>query len=274
MSTDLQTVFHFDAGRKSFEDMGQANGATHWREADLMPALGYQTSASFSKAILRAKQSCLSAGLHCEEHFALQPDGTHFLTRFGCYLVAMNGDPKKPQVAAAQAYFATIAQTFQTHLEHADGIDRMLIRGEVTDGHKSLFSTAKSHGVQEYAFFQNAGYMGMYNMSLERLSAMKGVARGEKLIDRMGKAELAAHLFRITQTDEKIKNDDVRGQRALENTARDVGRRVRHTVIELSGKAPENMPLSENIREVRKQIKGTSRTLGKLDGPKKKKRPE
>lgn len=260
MSTEL-TLFHFDDGRQSFEDLGKPNGVTHWCEADMMEALGYESLQSFRKALTRAKQACLSLGMSCEEHIKLMDDGTHCMTRFGCYLVAMNGDSRKPQVAAAQVYFAALAETFQTHIEHADGIDRCLIRDEVTDGQKSLAGTAQSHGVQNYAFFQNKGYLGMYNMSLQRLCSLKGLEKGEKIIDRMGKAELAAHLFRITQTDEKIKNEKILGQTRLENTAYEVGAKVRKTVIELSGQTPEQLPAAQNIKNVKKQLKGTSKKL-------------
>lgn len=269
---NVPTVFHFDQDRKSFEDLGQPNGITHWSESSLMEALGYESQQSFRKAITRAKQACLTLGMACEEHIALLPDGSHCMTRFGCYLVAMNGDSRKPQVAAAQGYFAALAETFQSAIEHADGIDRCLIRDEVTDGQKSLASTAKAHGVQNYAFFQNKGYMGMYNMSLERVRDFKGLKKGEKLIDRMGKAELAAHLFRITQTDEKIKKDQIIGQRNLERTAHDVGAKVRKTVMELSGVEPENLPPAPHISDVKRQIKGTSKKLRDIDG-KRRKRP-
>lgn len=269
------TLFHFDNDRPSFEDLGKPNGATHWREADVRDSLGYQTEASFDKAMTRAKQTCLTLGMSVEDHFARQPDGSYLLTRFGCYLVAMNGDTRKPQVASAQAYFAAIAETFHSHLEHADGIDRLLIREELTDGLKSLASTAKSHGVTNYAFFQNSGYLGMYNMSLTRLVAFKGAKKGEVLIDRMGKAEMAANLFRITQTDEKIKNESIRGQKRLEQTAHDVGRRVRKTMQDLGGKAPEHLPLSEHVNEVRKKLKGTGQNLLNIDKKKAtKKKPQ
>lgn len=266
MSTDL-TLFHFDDNRENFEDKGQPNGTTRWSAEDLMEALGYSTYSSFENAILRAKTACLALKIDCEDHFHRNSDGKVMLTRFGCYLVAMNGDTKKPQVAAAQMYFAAIAETFQSHLEHADGMDRLLIRGEITDGHKSLASTAKRHGVEHYGYFQHQGYMGMYNMPLKRLEELKGVKEGQCLIDRMGKAEMAAHLFRITQTDEKIKNENIRGQDKLEKAAHDVGRTVRKTMQEVSGTAPENLPPAENIKEVRKAIKGTRK---KLDKPKKK----
>jgi DNA-damage-inducible protein D len=267
MSNEL-TLFHFDSDRPSFEDMGRQNGVTHWTEQVLMEALGYEGTPSFRKAVMRAKQACLSSGLQCEDHFVLQPDGSHLFTRFGCYLVAMNGSPSKPQVAAAQAYFAAVAQTFESCIEHADGIDRMLIRDELTDGQKSLASTAKRHGVQNYAFFLNNGYMGMYNMTLKNLCSLKGMPNaGAKLMDRMGKAELAANLFRITQTDEKIKNQNIHGQARLESAAYSVGRTVRQTMIQTSGTKPEQLPLAEDIKAVKKKIKGTSKALG---APKKK----
>ena len=272
MGTDL-TLFHFEENRTSFEDAGKPNGETLWHESVLMDALGYESKASFQKVLSRAKQACLSLNIPCEDHFHRQPDGDHALTRFGCYLVAMNGDPRKPEVAAAQAYFAAIAETFQSHIEHAEGIDRILIREEVTDGQKSLASTAKAHGVKNYAFFQNKGYMGMYNMSLDRLSRYKGVPPKEKLIDRMGKTEMAAHLFRITQTDEKISRESIRGQAGLEQAAYAVGRKVRQTMEDLSGTPPEDLQIAEHVKSVKKKIKGASKTLRQLDKPKKKKKP-
>ena len=138
-----------------------------------MRALGYDDSRSFQRVVTKAKQACLSAGLQCEQHIILQDDGSHLFTRFGCYLVAMNGSPSKPEVAAAQVYFAEIAQTFRTSIEHADGIDRMMIRDELTDGQRSLASTAQRHGVENYAFFQNQGYMGLYNMGIKELLRRK-----------------------------------------------------------------------------------------------------
>ena len=183
----------------------------------------------------------------------------------------MNGDTKKPEVASAQAYFATLAQTFENSLEHADAIDRLLIRDEVTDGQKTLASTAKSHGVTNYAFFQNKGYMGMYNMTLQRLMTYKGLSKSDKLIDRMGKAELAAHLFRITQTAEKIDREAIRGQRNLESAAHEVGKKVRKTMQELGGVSPEDLPAAENLGQVKKKLKGTNKQMKAID--KKKKRP-
>jgi DNA-damage-inducible protein D len=179
MSTE-NTLFHFDDGRPSFEDLGQPNGVTHWTEEVLMSALAYDSKQAFSRAINRAKQACLSVDLPCEDHFVRQADGSHLFTRFGCYLVAMNGDIRKREVAAAQAWFATLAQTFQNHIESADGIDRVLIREEVTDGQRSLASTASQHGVVRFDFFMHKGYLGMYNMGLKQIRQRKRVTGNEK----------------------------------------------------------------------------------------------
>ena len=261
------TVFHFEEDRPGFEDLGKENGATHWDESILMEALGYESGQSFTKALTRAKQACLSLGIQCEDHFIRQPNGKHAITRFGCYLVAMNGDPRKPQVAAAQAYFAAIAETFQTHLEHVEAIERVLIREDMKDGEKALASTAKAHGVQRYDFFQNKGYLGMYNMPLQRLRTYKGIGPKDNLLDRMGRAELAANLFRITQTEQKITKDNIRGQSRLEDTAYNVGREVRNTMQRVSGTAPEELPAAENIKQVRKKLKGTRKQLEKGQHP-------
>ena len=269
MSID-QTLFHFEEGRQSFEDNGKKNGATHWREADIREALGYQTAASFRNVITRAMQACLSLKIQCEDNFVLK-DGEYLLTRFACYLIAMNGDSNKPDDARAQIYLATVAETFQHYLEHTDGIDRILIRDKITDGEKSLASTASRHGVEVYAFFQNAGYRGMYNMDLKRLKQFKGVGEKESLLDRMGKEEAAAHQFRITQTDAKIVKEGIRGQKPLERAAYVVGQMVRGTMEQISGTSPEHLQIAAPIGDVKKRIKGTDKKLRAIDGPAKKK---
>lgn len=167
------------------------NLAIHWDEPIVMEALGYKSEQAFSIALMRAKQACLSLGIQCEEHFVRQTNGSHAITRFGCYLVAMNGDPKKPEVAAAQAYFAAIAETFQDRLEHAEAIERILVSGEVTD-----------------------------------------------------KTELAANLFCITQIEQKITKENIRGQQRIEKAAFDVVQGVRRAMQEISGTMPNELPIA------------------------------
>ena len=216
--------------------------------------------------MMRAMQACLSLGIIPDDNF-VREDESYKLTRFACYLVAMNGDTKKQQVAAAQVYFASLAATYATHLEHTDGIDRLVIRDEVKDGEKSLASTAKRHGVQGrgYGIFKDAGYRGMYNMSLKELKQYKGLKEKVVVADHMGRPELAAHLFRITQTEARIEQKGIQGQRLLNEAARTVGASVRELVIRNTGETPEDIPIAEPINQVRKRIKGSGRNLKKLD---------
>jgi DNA-damage-inducible protein D len=126
-----------------------------------------------------------------------------------------------------------MAEAFRQYVQRADDVERVLIRGEVSDREKALSGTASAHGVEHYQFFQNAGYRGMYNMDLAQIRMKKRVPGGRSPLDLMGKTELAANLFRITQTDEKIRNEDVHGQKPLERAAEHVGRKVRDTMISL-----------------------------------------
>lgn len=268
----FQEVFHFDEDRPGFDDWSNENGNTFWWASDLSKMLGYASPASFRKTIDRAITSCTNAGVNVFDNFqqAQREVGgstkTDFkLSRFACYLTAMNADPKKEEVARAQAYFVTIADSLGQYLREAENVERLIIRKEVTDHEKSLSSTAKSAGVQNFAFFKNAGYMGMYNMTLNRLKERKGIPQSRSPLDFMGKTELAANLFRITQTEERIKAHNIKGQRNLENTARAVGKKVRQSMEEISGTTPEHLPPAEDIKKVRTKLKKTDRQFKKLD---------
>jgi DNA-damage-inducible protein D len=177
----------------------------------------------------------------------------------------MNADPRKPKVAQAQAWFASLAEAFRQYAIEVDGVERVVVRGEVAEREKSLTATVAPRGIENYAFFQNSGYRGLYNMSLWEIRARKGIPEGRSPLDFMGKTELAANLFRITQTEEVIKSENIVGQKPLEHKAESVGRKVRQTMQEISGILPETLPAAGDIKQVQSGIKRIGRDFAKFD---------
>jgi len=266
------SLFHMENDRPGFEDFGNENGGRFWYALDFMKMLGYESLTAFQKPINKAIATCTALNISVVEHFNQVkrvvngvPVADFKLTRFACYLVSINGDVRKPEVAAAQAYFVTMAEAFRQYIQDAESVERVQMREEVSVQETTLSGVAHAAGVTHYPFFQNEGYRGMYCMNLSELRARKGVTHGHSVLDFMGGEELAANLFRITQTQAKIKNDRVRGQAMLERTAHDVGQTVRKTMIEISGKAPESLPVAEDIGKVRGKLKHAHREFKKLD---------
>ena len=241
-----------------------------------MEMLGYESYASFRKAINKAITTCMTLEIDVSENFQQitaivdgKREADFKLSRFACYLVAMNADSKKLQVAQAQVFFAATAETIRRYVDSADDVERVLIRDEVSTHEKALSGAAKKAGVNDkgYALFQNAGYRGMYNMNLSQLKKYKGQKQTKRsLLDFMGKEELAANLFRLTQTELKLKNGGISGQSNAELTAESVGKKVRKTMLDISGVAPEDMELAEDIKKVRTSLKQTHKGLKKIDG--------
>lgn len=264
-----EDVFHFDDSRPHFDGLCRKNGITYWFARDFMKMIGYQTFQSFQKAVQKAIASCTTLGIDIMENFQQvdrEIDGKiekdYKLSRFACYLTAMNGDSKKPEVARAQAYFAAVAETFKRYIDQAEDVERVLIRDEISLHEKSLSGVAKQAGVTEYHFFQNAGYRGLYNMNMSDLKNRKGLIgkdSSRSLLDFMGKQELAANLFRVTQTEAKMENEGIRGQKAAERAAEAVGRKVRETMIEISGDTPESLPLARDLKQVKGDLKASSK---------------
>jgi DNA-damage-inducible protein D len=267
-------VFTADPSSSLFEKYAYENDITYWLASDLMGFLGYEKMSEFQKPILKAQKVCLNLNISAADNFikVTNEDGTTDLrlSRFACYLIAMNGDIKKPEVAKAQVYFAALAESCIQYLNQIEGVVRVELRGEITEREKSLSGVTGDSGVEDYALFRNAGYRGMYNMNLNRLRELRGLPYNRSPLDFMGKTELAANLFRITQTEERIKNQGVYGQAKLEETAEYVGREVRETMQRLSNILPEELPVADDIRLAKKRIRKTARQFKKLDRPKKK----
>ncbi|MEO8429552.1 MAG: damage-inducible protein D [Verrucomicrobiota bacterium] len=269
-----ESPFHLQPDKPGFEALSKTNGFRFWWASELAAILGYESLNGFRKAVERAMIALTSLNIPVFDNIIQEQREVsgrtivdYRLSRFACYLAAMNGDPKKPQVAQAQAYFVQWAEACRLYLEQADGVERVAIRGEVSEHERTLSGTAKMAGVVEYGLFQNSGYRGLYNMDLWQVRRRKGVPSGRSPLDYMGKTELAANLFRVTQTEEKIRGERIRGQKPLERTAEDVGRKVRRTMIEISGKRPEDLPPAEDIKEVHKKLKSSHREIRKLDKP-------
>ena len=259
----------------SFEDFKNQNGITFWWASEFMLMFGYNDMKSFRKVIDRATKAFISLNIdHLDNIVKVtrEIDGLetvdYKLTRFACYLIAMNGDPKKYEVASVQAYFAAQTRKFEIYVDEHTNIERLLIRDEIKEGHKTLYSVAKQAKVEDYAKFQNAGYRGMYNMLNVQLANRRHIDKN-KLFDTMGRAELAANLFRITQTEERIKSQNIYGQQKLEETHFDVGKEVRDMVKRNSGRYPESLPQEQTLSQVKKDLKSDFKVMKMIDKTKK-----
>jgi DNA-damage-inducible protein D len=262
------------ASFQEFEDSAKQNGSRYWDAYDLMKQLGYESYTSFGKVINKAIASCAQLGIQIHDAFVpttIEIEGkstpSYKLSRFACFLITMHADDKKPQVSTSKVYFAAIASSIIEKAIADDDLQRLEMRDEIRTGEKMLASVAKGAGINPdgYAFFKDAGIRGMYNMGLRELTIKKGISLDGTLYDFMGTTELAGNYFRITQTKERIKSRNIRGQRALEATAKEIGATVRHTMIENSGIAPERLPISEDLNAVKKRLKTANKGMKKLD---------
>jgi len=261
----------------NFEDFKNENGMIFWWASQFMVMLGYHDMKHFQKVIDRATKAFINLNIkHFENIIPEQREekGESFqdfrLTRFACYLIAMNGDPKKPEVATAQAYFAEQTRKFELQIQKHEEVERVALREELKEGNTSLSRTAKQADVLDFAKFQNAGYLGLYNRYNWQLAKMRGI-QANQLLEHMGRTELAINIFRVAMTDERIKNRNIKGQKDLERTHHEVGKEVRDQVIKNVGKPPEYLPVEKKLPEVQKELKKGYRGMLKNDSPKKKK---
>jgi DNA-damage-inducible protein D len=265
-------------GNKSFEELKKTNeyGAEYWSAREIQPLLGYTQWRRFEDAIKRAITSCKSSGNEPSHHFAgvgkmidigkggIRDVTDYQLSRFACYLIAQNGDPRKPEIANAQKYFAIQARRQEISDAVAADVERLELRKNAAEEFKALSGAAREAGVNDKIFgvFHDAGYKGMYGgMGRDAIKKFKKIPEKENLMDRMGTTELAANQFRMTQTRDKLAREKVRDQRIAIKTHESVGKEVRDAISRIGGTPPEHLSPAEHIKVVEKRIKSTSPKL-------------
>lgn len=249
--------------QQTFENLKHIdeNGNEFWYARELQKALEYTEYGKFLPVIEKAIEACRKTGFDEGNHFAHVSEmvrigsgaerkmDSYKLSRYACYLIVMNGDPRKEVIALGQTYFAVKTRQKEISDEVAqlsEDEKRLAIRDEVTIRNKFLASSAKAAGVEtpvDYAVFQNRGYQGPYNgLGMKDIHKRKGLKKNEQILDHMGATELAANLFRITQTDDKLRRENIKGKDLANETHFAVGKKVRQTIAELGGTMPEDLP--------------------------------
>ena len=264
----------------TFERIKRVNPEGHesWSARDLARVLKYLNFRNFQPVIEKAKEACAKSGQAVADHFAEMRNMVGIgsgaqrevedwmLSRYACYLVIQNADPSKPLVALGQSYFAV--QTRRQELADDEVLKedktRLLLRAEMKKHNKNLAGVAKQAGViqaVDYAIFMDHGYRGLYGgLGMRDIHGRKRLKSKEHILDHMGSTELAANLFRATQTEEKLRRENVRDKDHANRIHNEVGRTVRKTIHELGGTMPENLPVAESIKKIesreKKRLKG------------------
>lgn len=247
-------------------------GQEFWYARELSRVLEYKDFRNFELVIFKAMEACENSHYNISDHFgettemvtigsgAQRSIKSYQLSRYACYLIVMNGDSEKKIVALGQTYFAikTRQQELIENYNHlTESQKRLAIRKEMIEHNKLLVAAAKDAGVEtplEYAIFQNYGYMGLYGgLKAKDIHERKGLKKGQNILDHMGYEELAANLFRATQTEAKLRREKIQGKKEANQTHYEVGSKVRQTIQELGGTMPEDLPTpSKSIRELEK----------------------
>ena len=248
-------------------------GNEYWYARELMDALKYSKWQNFHKVINDAITSCKLSKINILEHFtdisktlkmpnnASKKVTDYHLSRYACYLIAQNADSRKKVVALAQTYFAV--QTRKQELleieyeKLSEDQKRLYQRNLTKKGNYSLNQTAKNVGVKNFDRFHNYGYKGLYNgETANDIAKRKGLRYREDILDNMGSDELAINFFRISQTNQKLKNDKIYGEGKANDTHYKVGKKIRQTIKELNGTMPEDLPTPDkSIKQIEKDNK-------------------
>jgi len=266
----MSTRIPAPAASNTFERIKRVDPEGHesWSARDLARVLEYLNFRNFLPVTEKAKEACIQSGHAVADHFAEMRNMVNLgsgaqreledwkLSRYACYLVIQNADPGKPLVALGQSYFAV--QTRRQELADAATLKedrpRLLLRAEMKNHNKNLAGVAKQAGVLQpldYAVFMDHGYRGLYGgLGMRDIHARKRLKPKEHILDHMGSTELAANLFRATQTEEKLRRENVRNKDHAGRIHNEVGRKVRRTIYELGGTMPENLPVAESIKKV------------------------
>ena len=273
-------IKHHNYTESLFESIRHVNkyGQEFWYARDLQIALEYTEWRNFCKVIEKAKEACRGSNNAVSDHFvdvnkivnagATSKDiGDIQLSRYACYLIVQNGDPRKKVIALGQTYFAVKTRQ-QELIENYENLSedqkRIAIRQEMKEHNKMLVAAAKDAGVEttlDYAIFQNYGYMGLYGgLKASNIKERKGLKKSQDILDYMGYEELAANLFRATQTEAKLRRENIQGKQEANKTHFEVGKKVRDTIKDLGGTMPEDLPTPEKSiqqleREQKKKLK-------------------
>ncbi|MBQ3279019.1 MAG: DNA damage-inducible protein D [Clostridia bacterium] len=274
---------------ETFESIKHVNdfGQEYWLARELQIVLEYSQWRRFEETISRAIEACENSGIDTADHFAevgkmvdigsgaSREINDYELSRYACYLIVMNGDPRKEVIAVGQTYFA-IKTRQQELIDQYDQLSedqkRLAIRREMAEHNKSLADAAKNAGVieqRDYAIFQNMGYKGLYGgLGVREIHARKGLKKSQKILDHMGSTELAANLFRATQTDEKLRRENIQGKERANQTHFEVGLKVRQTIKELGGTMPEDLPTPDkSIKQIEREQKKLIGNKAKEESP-------
>lgn len=269
-------TLNFKGFSDALNDLKQISkeSAEYWYGRDLLQHLGYTKWENFVEVIRKAEMACESTGLDSGNHFlslrkkvrigsgAMAEREDYILSRYACYLTAMNGLSSKPEIGFAQSYFAVQTRR-QEIADREDGLEKRLsLRGRVRSAVKALNAAASKVGVQNYALFHDAGYRGLYEDSLTDIKKRKGLDKKDDLFDRAGRAELAANEFRITQTEEVLRSENIRGQKSASDAHFTVGQKVRDAIRRIGGTMPEDLPPEESIKQIERQRKNHPKRLG------------